>query len=77
MQAAKEKMEQQKYSVSEIAEACGYLDAGYFSKCFKKYYQVSPRQYTQRSTVEKIRNKQGKTGIYRKPVFFRFIPVSS
>ncbi len=45
MQAAKEKMEQQKYSVSEIAEACGYLDAGYFSKCFKKYYQVSPRQY--------------------------------
>lgn len=45
MRAAKEKLEQQKYSVAEAAEMCGYLDAGYFSKCFKKYYHVSPRQY--------------------------------
>lgn len=45
MRAAKEKLEQQNCSISEIAEQCGYLDAGYFSKCFKKYYHVSPRQY--------------------------------
>lgn len=45
MNAAKEKMEQQIYSIAEIAEMCGYLDAGYFSKCFKKYYHISPRQY--------------------------------
>lgn len=45
MKAAKEKMEQQKFTIGEIAEGCGYLDAGYFSKCFKKYYHISPRQY--------------------------------
>lgn len=45
MQAAKEKLLQENRSISETAELCGYLDAGYFSKCFKKYYHVSPRQY--------------------------------
>lgn len=45
MNAAKEKLEQQNYSIAEIAEMCGYMDAGYFSKCFKKFYHVSPRQY--------------------------------
>ena len=28
-----------------ILEKCGYEDAGYFSKCFKKYYGISPREY--------------------------------
>lgn len=45
MRAAMEKLNEQKLSIGEIAEACGYLDAGYFSRCFKKYYQISPRQY--------------------------------
>lgn len=45
MKAAKEKLEQQVYTIGEIAEKCGYLDSGYFSKCFRKYYHVSPRQY--------------------------------
>lgn len=45
MKAARERIEEKKYSISEIAEMCGYLDAGYFSKCFKKFYHISPRQY--------------------------------
>lgn len=45
MRAAREKIEEKKYSISEVAEMCGYLDAGYFSKCFKKFYHISPRQY--------------------------------
>lgn len=45
MKAARDKMEEKRYSISELAEMCGYLDAGYFSKCFKKFYHISPRQY--------------------------------
>lgn len=33
------------YSVSEIAELCGYDDALYFSRVFKKYYGCSPSAF--------------------------------
>lgn len=33
------------YTVSQIAEACGYAEPLYFSRVFKKYYGVSPQQY--------------------------------
>ena len=33
------------YSVSQIAEACGYSEPLYFSRVFKKYYGVSPSEY--------------------------------
>lgn len=32
-------------SVSEIAFAVGFNDSGYFGKCFKKKYKLSPREY--------------------------------
>lgn len=32
-------------AISRIAEITGYSDAGYFSKCFKKYVGMSPSQY--------------------------------
>lgn len=32
-------------AVSRIAEITGYSDAGYFSKCFKKYTGLSPSEY--------------------------------
>jgi len=32
-------------SVSEIAFAVGFKDSGYFGKCFKKKYKLSPRDY--------------------------------
>lgn len=32
-------------SVSEIAFAVGFKDSGYFGKCFKKKYKLSPREY--------------------------------
>ena len=34
-----------KESVSEIAGKCGFRDYFYFSRLFKKYYLLSPRQY--------------------------------
>lgn len=33
------------YTVSQIAEACGYQNALYFSRVFKKYFGVSPSEY--------------------------------
>ena len=32
-------------SVQEIAVRCGYFDAAYFSRCFKKLFGISPKQY--------------------------------
>lgn len=33
------------YSVSQIAEACGYSEPLYFSRVFKKYFDVAPSEY--------------------------------
>lgn len=33
------------FSVSQIAESCGYAEPLYFSRVFKKYYGVSPSEY--------------------------------
>lgn len=33
------------YSVTQIAEACGFSDPLYFSRVFKKYYGVAPSHY--------------------------------
>lgn len=42
---AKELLELGFQNISFISEKCGYDSAGYFSKCFKKYYGVSPSEY--------------------------------
>ena len=31
--------------IKDIAEWCGYTDSYYFSRCFKKYYGVSPEMF--------------------------------
>ncbi len=33
------------YSVSQIAEACGFSEPLYFSRVFKKYFGISPSEY--------------------------------
>ena len=33
------------YTVSQVAEMCGYAEALYFSRVFKKYYGVPPKDY--------------------------------
>lgn len=32
-------------SIGDIAEACGFEDSLYFSRCFKKHFLVGPREY--------------------------------
>lgn len=45
MEKAGQLLEKPNIKHSEIARMLGYSDACYFSKCFKKYYGVSPSEY--------------------------------
>lgn len=47
---AETKLATDKCSVTEAAEAVGYFDYALFSKMFKKYVGVSPREYKRRDT---------------------------
>ncbi len=45
MKEARKLLEQQDLAISSVAEQVGYSDPGYFSKCFKKHFGASPREY--------------------------------
>ena len=45
LQQAKILLKNSDKSISEIAEAVGFNDYNYFSRIFKKYYGISPRDY--------------------------------
>lgn len=36
-----------KYTVSEVASKVGFQDVGYFSRCFKKLFTISPSDWTE------------------------------
>ena len=44
MLRAKEHLDEGYRNIAFIAEKCGYEDAGYFRKCFKKYFGIAPRE---------------------------------
>ena len=37
--------------IAEVADACGFYDASYFSRAFKKEFGVSPSQYQKMPTL--------------------------
>lgn len=47
-------------TVGEIASACGFFDANYFSRLFKKYYGTSPRQYRREIRRDREAGEKGK-----------------
>lgn len=49
MEKAKEYLKNNVWTVTEIAIETGYSDSNYFSKVFKKYTGVSPKQYRERA----------------------------
>jgi two-component system response regulator YesN len=51
MQKAEQLLKSGNIRYSEVSDSIGYKDASYFSKCFKKYFGVTPSEY-------EIRNKK-------------------
>lgn len=49
MEKAGQFLKETQWSVTDIAIRCGYSDSNYFSKVFKKYTGVTPRQYRERT----------------------------
>ena len=45
MEMAGKLFQRTNYNVTEVAQKVGFFDVSYFSKCFKKYFGVSPKQY--------------------------------
>ena len=41
-------MSSENISVSQVAERVGFLDASYFSRCFKRIAGISPTEYQKR-----------------------------
>ena len=54
MKNACELLELGSYRTAEVAYMVGFQDVKYFSKCFKKFTKMSPKQY--RQTVEDKKN---------------------
>lgn len=49
-----------RYSVAEVAAMCGYHNALYFSRVFKKYYGLSPKNYILRKSSPPV-EEEGNT----------------
>ncbi len=45
MYHARRQLRNTKLPISQIAESCGFTDAAYFSKIFRKYFKMRPHQY--------------------------------
>lgn len=45
MEAAKKLLDKSSHNVTEVSLLVGFNDISYFSKCFKKYYGISPKRY--------------------------------
>ena len=45
LKKAKEYLKNEQLSIQEIASSCGFKDANYFSKAFKKYTSLSPHDF--------------------------------
>lgn len=59
-------LEEQRYSITEIAEKTGFNDAKYFREVFKKHFNVSPSQYAKDKLQEKRSACRPKTHRKRK-----------
>jgi AraC-like DNA-binding protein len=48
LQKAEQLLSTGKLSVSEVMFQVGFTNHSYFSKCFKKLYKLTPKEYTKR-----------------------------
>jgi len=54
IQQAQTLLDSSSMNISEIAHACGYTDAGYFTRLFRRIATTTPVGYRKRRRVEKI-----------------------
>ncbi len=52
---ARRLLEDTMLSIREVGELCGFLDASYFSKVFREYCGLSPREYKKRREANAVR----------------------
>lgn len=56
LEHARRLLEKTEESVRHIAISCGFIDAAYFTNCFKAMYKISPTKYRNNYTNKKIKN---------------------
>ena len=54
MLIAKSMMREENISLYEIAQRLGFDNYGYFSRCFKKYFNTSPKQFQKSAKMDMI-----------------------
>ena len=55
LEKAKKLLECSELSPGEIAGLCGFYDASYFSRQFRRYVKVTPLEYREKHSNKKIR----------------------
>ena len=55
LETAAQLLQSQLYTVTDVCERSGFMDAKYFAKLFKSRYGCSPKQYQKRLPREKLR----------------------
>lgn len=53
MEKACELLLEDKQSITDVAYLCGFNDSSYFSRCFRQYKNLTPKQYQKRSVGQK------------------------
>lgn len=53
IECAKEKLKESHLSITEIAYDCGFNDLSHFTKVFKKYTNMTPRNYCKQQNINK------------------------
>lgn len=53
IECAKEKLKESQLSITEIAYDCGFNDLSHFTKVFKKYTNMTPRNYCKQQNIIK------------------------
>ena len=48
-------LETQQYNVSQVAYMVGMNDPRYFSRCFKQKYEMTPKEYKEKHSIEKVK----------------------
>ena len=49
------------FSVSEVAYKVGFSDPGYFSRCFREQYRMSPAEYLRTHNLKQNQDKDTKS----------------